>query len=129
MVSRRHERLGDNGYWWDAKENQSWKSDSLTTFTAETAVLWGVGQGQIVYSQYFKTYFYVHLEGATVLLRSAPSPEGPWSAAKEIYTATPIDEGLVYAGVAYPYLDESGKTLTLAFTNNNHIQVIRVTFV
>lgn len=69
------------------------------------------------------------LEGATVLLRSAPSPEGPWSAAKEIYTATPIDEGLVYAGVAYPYLDESGKTLTMAFTNNNHIQVIRVTFV
>ncbi|VUC21574.1 unnamed protein product [Clonostachys rosea] len=181
------ERLGDNGYWWDAKENpkygdvaayrdihseytyvlgnppgkitswpdnayvyqarvkavdsfdlskyeywwgreNGWKSDLLTTFTAETAVLWGTGQGQIVYSQYFKTYLYVHLQGATISLLSAPSPEGPWSAAKEIYTATPINDGLVYAGVAYPYLDDTGKTLTIAFTNNNHIQVIRVAF-
>lgn len=61
-------------------------------------------------------------------LRTAPQPEGPWTADKEIYKATPIDGGYVYAGVAYPHLDESGETLTVAYTNNNHIQVIKISF-
>lgn len=140
--------LSQYEYWWG--RDQGWKSDVLTTFGAETAVMWGVGQGSIVYSQYFSTYFYVHLGesttnpslqlnelvtnetlatgGSKVYIRSAPAPEGPWTADKEIYTATPIDGGLVYAGLAYPYLDESGKTLTVGFTNNNHIQVIKINF-
>lgn len=66
--------------------------------------------------------------GTTVYLRTAPSLEGPWTADKEIFTATPIGNGLVYAGLAYPHLDTSGKTLSIGFTNNNHIQVIKVTF-
>jgi hypothetical protein len=33
----------------------------LTRFDAETAVMWGAGQGQMVYSEYFGTYIYVHL--------------------------------------------------------------------
>lgn len=45
-----------------------------------------------------------------------------------MFTADPVDGGFVYAGVAYPYLDETGTTLTIACTNNNHIQVIKVTF-
>ena len=64
----------------------------------------------------------------TVHLSSAPSPEGPWSARVPVYTATPIEGGLVYAGVAHPYLDQTGKTLTVSFTNNNHIEVVRLTF-
>lgn len=68
------------------------------------------------------------IAGATVAIKTAPKPEGPWSEGRELFTATPIDGGLVYAGVAYPYLDESGKTLTIAYTNNNHIQVIKATF-
>jgi hypothetical protein len=63
-----------------------------------------------------------------VALRTASTPEGPWSQDKEVFEATPIDGGFVYAGVAYPYLDETGKTLTIAYTNNNHVQVIKVTF-
>jgi hypothetical protein len=46
----------------------------------------------------------------------------------QVYTAAPIDGGLVYAGVAHPYLDASGKTLVVSFTNNNHIEVIKVAF-
>ena len=61
-------------------------------------------------------------------LRTADRVEGPWSEDREIYTAEPINGGFVYAGVAYPFLDETGRTLTIAFTNNNHVQVIRVTF-
>lgn len=66
--------------------------------------------------------------GSTVKLRTAPSPEGPWSADVDIYTAKPIDGGFVYAGVAHPYLDPSGGTLTVSYTNNNHIEVIKITF-
>lgn len=64
-----------------------------------------------------------------VFLRTAPSPEGPWSADVRVFTATPIGEGgLTYAGVAHPYLDETGRSLVISFTNNNNIEVIRVTF-
>jgi hypothetical protein len=63
-----------------------------------------------------------------VYLRTAPAPEGPWSASVKVYEAAPIDGGLVYAGVAHPYLDESGQTLVISFTNNNRIQVIKARF-
>lgn len=66
--------------------------------------------------------------GNSVNLKTAPSPEGPWTESKPVYTATPIDGGFVYSGLAYPYLDDSGKTLTVAYTNNNHIQVVKLTF-
>ena len=46
-------------YWWGRQ--QGWKSDVLSEFTPETAVMWGAGQGQIVYSEYFSCYIYVHL--------------------------------------------------------------------
>ncbi|GFP55887.1 hypothetical protein TASIC1_0006005700 [Trichoderma asperellum] len=113
-------------YWWGREKG--WRTEVLTEHNAETAVMWGAGQGQVVYSEYFKCYIYVHLNGPKVALRTAPKPEGPWSQDKEVYEATPIDGGFVYAGVAYPYLDETGKTLTIAYTNNNHTQVIKLTF-
>ena len=62
------------------------------------------------------------------MLRTALSPEGPWTPDIEVYTATPIDGGLVYAGVAHPYHDPSGNSLVISFTNNNHIEVIEVEF-
>lgn len=58
-------------YWWGRE--QGWKSDVLTTFDCETAVMWGVGQGQIVYNNHFKTYIYVHLD----LGKADPLPYGP----------------------------------------------------
>ncbi|KAL3963177.1 hypothetical protein ACCO45_000181, partial [Purpureocillium lilacinum] len=42
-------------YWWGRQ--QGWKRDRLTSFTPETAVMWGVGQGQIVYSNYFQDIY------------------------------------------------------------------------
>ena len=46
-------------YWWGRSEG--WKADVLTTFTSDTAVMWGVGQGQMVWSAHFSTYLYVHM--------------------------------------------------------------------
>lgn len=62
------------------------------------------------------------------MLRTALSPEGPWTPDIEVYTAAPIDNGLVYAGVAHPYHDPSGKSLIISYTNNNYIEVLKVEF-
>ncbi|KAK3941410.1 hypothetical protein QBC46DRAFT_458297 [Diplogelasinospora grovesii] len=115
-------------YWWGRQ--QGWKTKVLNVFTPETAVMWGTGQGQISWNAYYGCYVFVHLAigGGTVHLRTAPAPAGPWSGDVQVYTAAPIDGGLVYAGVAHPYLDASGKTLVVSFTNNNHIEVIKVAF-
>lgn len=61
-------------------------------------------------------------------IRTAPAPEGPWTPDVTFYTPQPIDGGLVYAPAVHPYVDESGETLTISYTNNNHIQVIKATF-
>lgn len=61
-------------------------------------------------------------------IRTAASPEGPWTPMVKVYTATPMGGGMTYAGVAHPYLDSTGKTLVISYTNNNQIEVIRVTF-
>lgn len=46
-------------YWWGREEG--WKPDVLDRFDTETAVMWGAGQGQIVYSEHFGQYMYVHM--------------------------------------------------------------------
>ena len=63
-----------------------------------------------------------------VSIRTAPAPEGPWSADVSFFIPTPIDGGLVYAPAVHPYVDQSGETLTISYTNNNHIEVIKATF-
>ncbi|OAA77007.1 hypothetical protein LEL_06691 [Akanthomyces lecanii RCEF 1005] len=113
-------------YWWGRQ--RGWRSELLDTFNAETAVMWGAGQGSMVYSNFYNCYFYVHTYfTGKVLIRTAPSPEGPWTADVEVYSTTPFKD-YIYAGVAYPYLDIGSKTLTMAYTNHNHIEVIKTTF-
>lgn len=46
-------------YWWGT--STGWKSDALTRFDATTAVMYSVGQGQMVYNEHFKLYIFVHL--------------------------------------------------------------------
>lgn len=46
-------------YWWGRAEG--WKSTPLTKFDCETAVMWGTGQGQIVWNQHYGCYIFVHL--------------------------------------------------------------------
>jgi len=38
-----------------------WSSTRLTTFNAETAVMRAVGQGQVIYSNFYNCYIFVHL--------------------------------------------------------------------
>ncbi len=133
-------------YWWGRQ--QGWKSDRLTTFTSDTAVMWGTGQGQVVWNAFYQCYIFVHLGkctepvtfiyvltyptdtfgGGAVYLRTASSPEGPWTPDVQIYQGQSIDKQQVYAGVAHPYLDVSGKSLAISYTSNNTIQVIKAIF-
>ena len=70
---------------------------------------WGIGHG-------------------TVHLRTSQKPEGPWTPDVRVFKDEAIDSGFVYAGVAHPYLDPSGQTLTVSWTNNNHIRVAKIDF-
>jgi hypothetical protein len=63
----------------------------------------------------------------SVAIRTAPAPEGAWSDDVKVYTP-PIDGGFTYAPGVHPYLDSADNTLTISYTNKNHIQVIKVTF-
>lgn len=62
-------------------------------------------------------------------LRTAPSPEGPWTSDIVIFKVKSKKGGYAYSGVAHPYLDPSGETLVISYTNHpNVIEVIKVTF-
>ncbi|GAP92754.1 putative conserved secreted protein [Rosellinia necatrix] len=113
-------------YFWG--RSQGWKRDVLTTFSTDTAVMWGAGQGQFVWSDFYQVYIYVHIGGNKVLLRTATSIEGPWTPDVAVYEDKPINNGFVYAGVAHPYLDTSGRTLVISWTNANTNPVVKVTF-
>ncbi|KAJ9144262.1 Conserved secreted protein [Pleurostoma richardsiae] len=123
--------LASYEYWWGRQAG--WRREPLTAADCNetTAVTFCVGQGQVVYNRFFECYIFIHLDvwgAGNVYLKTAPAPEGPWAADVQIYKATPRDGGLVYAGAGYPYLDESGRTLVVSYTNNNVIEVIKVSF-
>ncbi|KAK4170994.1 hypothetical protein QBC36DRAFT_295779 [Triangularia setosa] len=120
--------LGAYEYYWGRQKG--WRKQVLDRFDTETAVMWGSGQGQVHWSEYWGCYLLVHLgiAGGAVFIRTADNLEGPWTPDVQIFQATPIDDGLVYAGVAHPYLDKTGKTLVVSYTNNNHIEVLKVEF-
>lgn len=40
---------------------KGWSTIPLTEFTSNTAVMWNPGQGQVVYSNFYKCYIYVHM--------------------------------------------------------------------
>lgn len=46
-------------YFWGRQ--QGWKSEPLTVFSTETAAMWGTGQGQITWNDYYQCYILVHL--------------------------------------------------------------------
>ncbi|KAH8901808.1 hypothetical protein BR93DRAFT_973218 [Coniochaeta sp. PMI_546] len=118
-------------YWWGREKG--WSSRNLDQFDHETAVWDGTGQGQVVWNEYVGCYILVHLTcwgigHGIVHLRTAQQPEGPWTPDVRVFRDDSIDGGFVYAGVAHPYLDPSGKTLTVSWTNNNHIRVAKIDF-
>ncbi|KAI0104486.1 hypothetical protein F4814DRAFT_452605 [Daldinia grandis] len=91
-------------YWWGP--DSRWKTEQpLAEFGVRTAVAWLVDQGQVAWSEFYECYIFVHLShqkgGSDVLPRTATSLEGPWTPDVKVFTATPIDGGLTYAGVTH----------------------------
>lgn len=48
-----------------------WSTSPLTDFNSNTAVMWGVGQGQVVYSNFYNCYIYVHMGKSYISLVKA----------------------------------------------------------
>lgn len=123
--------LSQYEYFWGPSEG--WKTNiPLSTFTSETAVHWATGQGQVVWSAYHKTYYFVNVEngGNCVYIRTAAKLEGPWTPMKEVYCHAALKAGdMMYAGIAQPHLDPSGKTLVVGYTFNvMATYMVRITF-
>lgn len=112
-------------YWWGPQVG--FNSTILSSFNSNTAVMWNVGQGQILYSNYYKTYFYVHLDlSSEVVIRTASNPYGPWTADVVVYKVQTSSGGSAYAGVIHPQFDTTHQTLIISYTNYpNDIQVRR----
>lgn len=45
-------------YWWGRKAG--WSKNRLTEFNSESAIMWNVGQGQMVYNRHCACYVFVH---------------------------------------------------------------------
>ena len=73
------------------------------------------------------TFIIVHSEplfGRRVLLRSAPAPTGPWSAATPVYTVPGLDRGkdyFTYAAKGHLHLSRRTELLTTYIINANNI--------
>lgn len=65
-----------------------------------------------------------------VILKHAPSPEGPWSQPIDVIKIKPIQEGgTIYAASPHPHFDPSGKTLIVSYTNHpNTVQALKIVF-
>jgi hypothetical protein len=78
-------------YWWG--RDQGWSTDPLNTFDNTTAVMWNVGQGQVVWSEHFGTYIFVGLGECTPICTHGLKHHPPLASLEkrgtEAYTGTP----------------------------------------
>lgn len=51
--------LDEYEYYWG--KQKGWRREILTTFTPETAGLWGTGQGQVAWNEHYGCYVFVHV--------------------------------------------------------------------
>jgi hypothetical protein len=57
-------------YFWGRQ--RGWRKEVLDDFTAETAVTWGVGQGQVLFNKHLGCYMFVSVWIGELILRSGP---------------------------------------------------------
>ncbi|KAH7022101.1 hypothetical protein EDB80DRAFT_805724 [Ilyonectria destructans] len=103
-------RFGDSGWWWSGDSTPKYDVAAHRDPKSEYIYILGNRNSESGFSA--NSYVYQ----ASVSADDAFNP------------TTPIDKGLVYAGLAYPHLDKSGETFTIGFTNNNRIQIIKGSF-
>jgi len=73
----------------------------------------GDGILSVAWNNYLQQYIAVFSEpfSQNVLMRTAPSPEGPWSVAVVAFMAMQPDFGNVYDAHAHPEYDADGQTI------------------
>ncbi|KAI9719493.1 MAG: hypothetical protein M1828_006200 [Chrysothrix sp. TS-e1954] len=110
----------DYQYW----DGSSWQSDQTKAVT----VLSGGLQGSISYNAHLGGYLYLYSYINYIQARFAYHPQGPWSDVTSLFNNP---GGVIYAPVALPNFDASGKTTELMYSNHAHghqQQIVKVTW-
>ncbi|KAK5945941.1 hypothetical protein PMZ80_000080 [Knufia obscura] len=119
-------------YW----NGESWQHERLKReqLSEKESIFWQINQGQIIWSNYHQCFMFIYCDNfwscQVLKLKTALTPEGPWSEPMTVHKPKPVQEGgNIYAAVPHQYFDPSGKTLIITYTNHpNTIQAIKVDF-
>lgn len=112
-------------------------SDQSMRWSQAEGAIYMVGQGQMVWSEYFQKIMWIYGYGGadngwtwTVWARLADTPEGPWGPKVALYTVPRLGEGdYVYNMIANTHLDPTGKSIVVTVDNGSGtIQATDVTF-
>jgi hypothetical protein len=90
--------------WWDGA---AWTPDD----TAAAPLFDGSAQLSVHWSEHLGAYRAVYDSFDTVELRTAPAPEGPWSAPVQAFDTLAPSDGFTYCGMAHPELAVDGGRL------------------
>ena len=93
--------------WWNPWGSGSWVKNNPSGASAVISA--PVSEMSVAYNDYLKKYVALYCNGSNnVVMRTASAPQGPWSSAQTLVTATQIPGGL-YAPFIHPW--STGKDL------------------
>ena len=115
---------------WDGS---AWSADLTSAATLFTSV---PGAVSVSWNGYLGQYIAVSSFALSnrVVMRTAASPEGPWSAPQDLFTGMTPDSGVDYAGEQHPELArDGGRTIFVSYYRpgtflRGTLRLVRVTF-
>lgn len=92
---------------WSSNRLYNPSPDQALQWNKKDGAVWGVGQGQMIWSNYYNKIMFVYgmnwkeQNGKTAIMaRTANRPRGPWSKAETLFEVEPsVAGGLTYAPV------------------------------
>ncbi len=116
---------------------QFWNGSAWVSDIAQTAaVMYGIpGSVTVSYNAHLRTFIAIHSQAFSdkVVIRTAPAPEGPWSAATELFTGMASSSNN-YAAQEHPELAKNnGQTIYVSYFNpqgflHGEVRLVEVTF-
>jgi Domain of unknown function (DUF4185) len=99
----------------------NWSSrigDAAPVFTGDNIL-------SVAWNSYLQEYVAVYsaVFSQNVMMRTAPSPQGPWSSEITAFTAMPSASGNVYDALAHPEYDANGgQTIYVSYTRSTNAE-------
>lgn len=116
---------GDLGSW-EFFSHGLWKKD----FQASTPIFSGVGaEGSVSWQPFLKKFVFVYTDGiwGRIVMRTAETPEGPWSAPTTLYQCPDIKISprvFCYAGKGHPELSATNELLISYAANSEKLSEV-----